>query len=147
MTTAHCVVDEAGRDGIDKLVVGAVVYDGDRVLLLRRAADDFMGGIEELPSGGVEPGEDLLAALARELTEEIGWSNPVDGGFVSTFDYTSGGGRKARQVTFAVPYRGANVVLSAEHEAHRWVSLAELGGTDVTPETRATITEWASARA
>ncbi|NED53759.1 NUDIX domain-containing protein, partial [Micromonospora aurantiaca] len=51
---------------------------GGRVLILRRSVDDpFMAGIEELPSGGVEPGEDLIAALGRELAEEIGWAGQL----------------------------------------------------------------------
>ncbi|WP_121433741.1 NUDIX domain-containing protein [Actinomadura pelletieri] len=49
---------DADRDGITKLVVGAIVHTDGQVLILRRSTEDaFMAGIEELPSGGVEPGE------------------------------------------------------------------------------------------
>ncbi|WP_277304126.1 NUDIX domain-containing protein [Spongiactinospora sp. TRM90649] len=99
MIRLELLIDDARRDGIGELVVGAVVHSGGRVLILRRSADDFMGGIEELPSGGVEAGGDLLRALGRELAEEIGRRHPpaVDPGFVATFDYTSGSGRSARR--------------------------------------------------
>jgi 8-oxo-dGTP diphosphatase len=140
---------DAGRDGIQKLVVGAVVHSAGRVLILRRsAADPFMAGIEELPSGGVEPGEGLLTALARELAEEIGWADvpPPDPGFTGSFDYLSGSGRKTRQYTFALAYDATAVTLSGEHTAYRWIDPADLGGTDLTSETAQTIRDWAQGR-
>ncbi|GAA4627909.1 hypothetical protein GCM10023196_042090 [Actinoallomurus vinaceus] len=139
------LVEDARHDGVGKLVVGAVVHDGDRVLILRRsAADDFLPGIEELPSGGVEDGEDLLGALARELAEEIGLPAlpRLDPGFVASFDYVSGSGRRARQYTFALPYDGGPITLSAEHEAHRWISRAELAASDLTEESTRTLREF-----
>ncbi|XRQ09285.1 NUDIX domain-containing protein, partial [Actinomadura welshii] len=69
---------DADRDGVIKLVVGAIVHANGQVLILRRSTEDaFMAGIEELPSGGVEQGENLLTALERELAEEIGWTGPL----------------------------------------------------------------------
>jgi 8-oxo-dGTP pyrophosphatase MutT (NUDIX family) len=136
---------EAARDGIDELVAGAVVHDDGRVLILRRSATDaFLPGIEELPSGGVEDGEDILTALARELTEEIGWTGPLtpDPGFVSSFDYVSGSGRRTRQYTFAVPYAGHEIRLSEEHTAYRWIGPADLTASGLTPETVRTIRDW-----
>ncbi|MEV4004300.1 NUDIX domain-containing protein [Actinomadura sp. NPDC049753] len=127
---------DADRDGITKLVVGAIVHAGGQVLILRRSAEDtFMGGIEELPSGGVEPGENLLTALERELAEEIGWTGSLtlDPGFVTHFDYISGSGRNARQYTFGVSHHGRPIVLSAEHTAYRWLRPAELADSDARP--------------
>ncbi|WP_225878216.1 NUDIX domain-containing protein [Spongiactinospora rosea] len=145
MTHLQQLVDDADRDGIDKLVVGAVVHSSGRVLILRRSAGDFMGGIEELPSGGVEPGEGLLQALSRELAEEIGWCRPltIEPGFVAGFDYTSGSGRAARQLTFAVAAPDRAVTLSGEHTGHRWIDPADVHDSDLTPESAQTIHAWA----
>jgi len=50
-----------------------VVSDG-KVLLARRHVAAHQGGLWEFPGGKVEPGEDSLTALARELDEELGIS-------------------------------------------------------------------------
>jgi 8-oxo-dGTP diphosphatase len=56
-----------------KLVVAALVRDGEgRVLVTQRRADQPMPGKWELPGGKIEPGESPVAALARELREELG---------------------------------------------------------------------------
>jgi 8-oxo-dGTP diphosphatase len=137
--------DDAHRDGIQKLVVGAVIHQGLVLILRRSATDEFLPDIEELPSGGVDEGEDLLTALARELAEEIGWTGPltVDPGFVASFDYVSGSGRKARQYTFAVADDGGPPVLSEEHDNHRWIDPTHLVDSDLTEETAQTIRDWA----
>lgn len=75
-------VDTAGltstgaADGIQQQVVGATIDHNGRALLLRRPIDDFRGGTQELPSGMVETGEDLLTGLSREVTEETGLTSP-----------------------------------------------------------------------
>ncbi|GAA4574427.1 NUDIX domain-containing protein [Planotetraspora kaengkrachanensis] len=127
-------------------MVGAIVHHDGDVLLLERVPDDFLGGIEELPSGGVEDGETLIGALAREPAEEIGWTGPpaIDSRFVGSFDYTSASGRRARQFTVSVYAEGRAVVLSDEHAAHRWIHPSALAGARVTPETEAVIREWVS---
>ena len=55
-----------------KLVVAALVRDGSRVLVSRRRADQPMPLLWEFPGGKVEPGEDPVVALAREVREELG---------------------------------------------------------------------------
>lgn len=51
--------------------VGAVVIDGRRVLLVRRA-NEPMKGEWSLPGGAVEIGETLVSAITREVREETG---------------------------------------------------------------------------
>jgi len=54
-------------------VVNVIVRDKERpdeILLLRRAPAESMAGTWGLPGGGVEPGEDLVDAVRRELLEE-----------------------------------------------------------------------------
>lgn len=53
-------------------VVAGVLVRETRVLLCRRRADrSWYAGVWDLPGGHAEPDEDLHAALARELAEEL----------------------------------------------------------------------------
>ena len=54
-------------------VVAAAVTDGTgRVLIAQRPAGKHLAGGWEFPGGKLEPGEERLAGLARELREELG---------------------------------------------------------------------------
>ncbi len=135
---------DARAEGVEKLVVGAVVHDGGRVLVVTRsAADDFLPGVDELPSGGVDEGESLVAGLNRELLEEVGVAaDVVDDGFLAQFDYVTASGRTARQFTVSVPLRDGVVRLSDEHTALRWVASDDLDSVSLTPETRSVVAGW-----
>lgn len=53
------------------VAVGVVVVNEQDVLIARRPDDKHQGGLWEFPGGKVEEGEDVVAALARELDEEV----------------------------------------------------------------------------
>jgi len=54
-------------------VAAAVIEDAQgRILLARRSEDKHQGGLWEFPGGKLEPDEDVLTALGRELHEELG---------------------------------------------------------------------------
>jgi 8-oxo-dGTP diphosphatase len=53
------------------VAVSAAVFRGGRALIIRRARAPLLGHFS-LPGGGVEVGETLATALARELMEEVG---------------------------------------------------------------------------
>ena len=53
------------------VAVGVVVVNGQDVLIARRPDDKHQGGLWEFPGGKVEEGEDVVAALVRELDEEV----------------------------------------------------------------------------
>ena len=59
----------AGHMAID--VVGAVIRDGDRVLMAQRPEGKTQAGLWEFPGGKIEPGETPEEALARECREEL----------------------------------------------------------------------------
>lgn len=54
------------------VAAAVIVNRAGEVLLALRPEDRHQGGLWEFPGGKVEPGEEVLAALERELQEELG---------------------------------------------------------------------------
>lgn len=107
----------------------AVVERADgTILLIRRARRSTMDpGTWELPGGKVDPGEQLIDALSREVAEETGLTVlsavPFD---VSHFAF-------GHIWVTCVLYRcrcqeTAVVALSAEHDEHMWVRPEDSSG-------------------
>ncbi len=53
-------------------VTAAIIQRDDKVMIVQRPQDGLLGGMWEFPGGKLEPGEDLLACLRREICEELG---------------------------------------------------------------------------
>lgn len=118
--------NRAKDDGIEKIVVGAVITnDNDEILLMKRKEDDFMGGIFEIPGGNAEDGEGIYEVLEREIKEETNFDLKRVISYINYFDYLSGSGKKSRQFNFKVEVTGGPIILT-EHDTYRWVNLDEI---------------------
>lgn len=82
-------------------VVAAVIVRGDRILIGQRKPVGRHALKWEFPGGKVEPGEELRAALARELREELG-IEAVIGAEIERYDFLYTPGRLTRLVFFHV---------------------------------------------
>lgn len=126
MKNYNLLVEEAKKEGIEKHVVGAIILnDKKEVLIMSRKADDFMGGIDELPSGNMEKNETIEIALKREVKEETNLDLKQIIKYINSFDYISGSGKKARQYNFAVEVKEGEIKLT-EHDEYKWESLENI---------------------
>jgi 8-oxo-dGTP diphosphatase len=109
--------------------VGAVVLDGDRVLLVKRGNEPLKGEWS-LPGGAVEIGETLETALVREIREETGLDVDV-GPMVDVLDrlrYDPDGRVKYHYVLIDFLCRPCGGVLcsASDAEAAEWAALDDL---------------------
>ena len=127
------LIHEAKKDDIVRFVVGAVIKNLNKILVLGRKDDDFFGGIDELPSGEVETGESLIDALKREILEETGLiinDTPV---YIGYFDYLSKSGKSTRQFNFVVSVNNNFVRINPEeHKCYKWIDFSQLEETKLT---------------
>ena len=125
-TIIQQLLSDSEKDGIQKLVVGAVICKNNKFLLLERVPSDSMGGFVGFPSGTVEAGEDLLTALAREVQEETGLLVTSVLEYLGSFDWISSSGKETRHFNFLVEVAGSEIKLSPnEHQAYYWVALSD----------------------
>ena len=109
--------------------VGAVIIDGDRVVLIKRGHEPLKGAWS-LPGGVVEIGEALHAALVREVREETCLEIAV-GPVVEVLDRISrdGDGRVEYHyviVDYLCRPVGGSLTAASDAEDARWVSRADL---------------------
>lgn len=131
----HDLLDAANRDGIVSHVVGLVVRQESRVLLLKRREDDYLPNMWEIPGGHVDPGETLARALARELYEETGLRLKEVLRYLGHFDYLGEFGR-TREWNFEVRVHEMLRIAHPEHAACRWALPDEWAHLDMTSAMR-----------
>ena len=114
--------------------VGAVVFRGDEVLLVRRGQEPARGSWS-LPGGLVELGETLEAAIQRELAEETGLTVTLLGiATVAERIFPDPDGRIAYHyvlVDFLCDYLGGELTAASDITAARFVTLFDLSGFDL----------------
>lgn len=108
--------------------VKAVLVRDGQVLLLRRSPQEPHGpGVWEFPGGKLDFGETLEEALQREVREETGLetvAGPLLYASAPVFSPT----RQAVLLHYLCSAPEGDVVLSAEHDAHRWADKSALRG-------------------
>lgn len=108
--------------------IAAVVQRGDLVLLCRRPSEKRHGGKWEFPGGKPRPGESILAALQRELSDELGVEvRSVSGSSISLPDPGS---------NYTVEFVPTNILgdpQPLEHTEIAWVPVDEVGDYDLAP--------------
>lgn len=108
--------------------IAAVIRRGDDVLLCRRPGHKRHGEKWEFPGGKTRPGESILAALQRELSEELGVQvRSVGGNQISLPDPGSN-----YSVEF-IPTEILGDPQPLEHAEIQWVDVGEVDTYDLAP--------------
>ena len=122
-------VNAPGFGGIR--VLAAVVEDNGRYLVCQRPLNKRHGGLWEFPGGKIEPGESLLDAANRELSEEL----DVAAASVGEPIYSVHDEASPFVIDF-VPCEIAGVPTCLEHAELRWASLEDIQHLDLAPSDR-----------
>lgn len=135
-----------------RLVVAALITDDLRwpgvVLAARRTGPPALAGQWEFPGGKVEPGEDPMAALHREIAEELGVVLELGEELVA-----DGGGawpltESLEMRTWWAVLASGEIASSTDHDQLRWVTAADLSALEWLPGDRAIVdqlrTRWAA---
>jgi 8-oxo-dGTP diphosphatase len=127
------------------LVVAAAILDAaGRVLIAERPAGRHMAGRWEFPGGKVAPGEAEEAALARELTEELG-IEVIRARPVMRLSHRYPDRTVELSMWLVEGYRGEPQALDGQRL--KWVERAQLGGEDILEADRpfvAALVQWPS---
>ena len=119
-------------------VKGVLVCNG-QVLLLKNERDEW-----ELPGGKLEPGEQPVDCVAREISEETGLS-VITGPILDAWQYHICPGRDVLIVTYGCqPKSGQSPSLSSEHKEMGFFTLAEVGDLTIPAGYQRSIQAWFS---
>jgi len=103
---------------------------GAEILLLRRSPGRILPGLWQCVSGSLEPGERIAVGALREVAEETGYDTRTIEAFfdldqVNQFHEPSVDAVVTAAVFAARVRPGVEPVLSHEHDAARWVPIAD----------------------
>lgn len=127
MELYELIIRKGEQEGIIKNAVGAIILnEKNKVLMMSRKTDDFMGGIDELPSGNMEQGENIYDALVREVKEETNLDIVNVKSYIGSFDYISGSGKKSRQYNFVLDVKNTENIILTEHDEYNWLTIEEI---------------------
>jgi 8-oxo-dGTP diphosphatase len=109
-----------------KFIQKAVIFSGNKFLIIKRSPDAFnRANTWDLPGGCVSFGEEHEASLRREIKEETGLS--VDP--LVLLQFTTDYDKKTKIYTFFTSFvtktLSKKVILSKEHTDYKWSTLDE----------------------
>jgi 8-oxo-dGTP diphosphatase len=114
-------------------IASLILNPEKKFLLIQRAPkDDSLPGFWELPSGGIDEGENMETSVIREVKEESGIDiSSYDLKLVDSESYSftkeNGDIKNVTETTYLVSLDNTpEVILSDEHVNYQWVSLLEL---------------------
>ncbi len=113
---------------MSKISVRGIIENEGKFLLVRHKADD---GYWCLPGGGIEPNEDLLSALQRELIEET-CVKPVIGNLIYIHQIKSENGYSNPGFFFHVKNPKDYLNHDMNHSSHGKNELVEMDWFDIT---------------
>jgi A/G-specific adenine glycosylase len=114
--------EKTKRTPTHPIAVG-IVFNGDKVLITRRASEGLLGGLWEFPGGKINSGENASAACKREIKEETGLEIEVVEPLTTIkHAYTH---FKIKMEVFICRFVSGGVTLKGP-VAYRWISLDEL---------------------
>ncbi len=117
------------EDG-ERWISGAVIHDGGgRIFMQRRSAErGLFPGAWDIVGGHLEPGEGIVEALRREVTEETGWTLRLLVQDLGITTYAGEDGVERHEVDFLVEVDGDLAAPRIEETLHldpRWVDRDE----------------------
>ncbi len=89
------------------------------ILIVKRAKNDSEGGMWSLPGGTVEKGENLIAALKREIKEELN-VDVISSNFKNVIN-----GENIISYYYVCSIKGV-IKLNEENSNYRWVLIKDL---------------------
>lgn len=110
-----------------RIVLTGILRDNNLFLAVKRSLDDdFFPGAWEFPGGHLEEGETIKEGLARELNEEIGFSEdfkPIITNYTDEIKNKNGILIHNIEIDFIINTKkeDVNVVLSPEHTEYQWL--------------------------
>lgn len=125
------------KQGIKTCVVACIIDDEDRVLLTRRCIEPFCSQWV-MPGGKIDRGEAIVAALHREVREEVGLEIHVEG-LIDVFEHLAVGDRDDHYVILYYRCSPAGGVLQpngSECTEALWSGQHDLPGMDLPPGCR-----------